>query len=113
MTPLRRRDLGRPTTVWGRPRSSFTRDLLVQRAGPETLGVEVRLGGVAADRRLDPVDRREPLVGQRAEDRVLDEGGTALSDGRPQPVVGLGDLGVQQLEVALHLGRRLGRYGDA
>ena len=44
------------------------------------LGVQVRLDRVAADRRLDPVDGREPLVLQRAEDRVLDEVRAALAD---------------------------------
>ena len=54
--------------------------VLVQRAGRQALGVQVRLRRVAADRGLDPVDRGEPLVLQRAEDRVLDEVRAALAD---------------------------------
>ena len=71
--------------------------LLVQRAGRQALGVQVGLRRVAPDRRLDPVDRGEPLVLQRAEDRVLDEVRAALADRGAQPVVGLGDLRVEQL----------------
>ena len=48
------------------------------------------------------------LVLQRAEDGVLDEVGSALADGVDEPLVGLGDLGVEQRQVAVDLGLRGG-----
>ena len=59
------------------------------------------------DRGRDPVQRRLPLVGQRPQDRVVDEVLAVAAAVGGEPPVGLGDLGVQQGEVAVHLVARL------
>ncbi|MFI2647884.1 hypothetical protein [Micromonospora fulviviridis] len=66
----------------------------------------LRALGDPADGRGDPVQRRGPLVGERPQDGVVDEVAVAGAV-RREPPVGLGDLAVQQGEVAVHLGARL------
>jgi membrane-associated protein len=82
--------------------------LLLDGAGGE--GIQARrLGRVAADGEGDPLQGRRALVGQRAEDRVLDEVGAALADRAGQPGVGLVDLGAELGQVPVDLGLRLRR----
>jgi hypothetical protein len=65
--------------------------------------------GAAADGDCDAVERGDPFVLERALDGVLHEVRAALARRCAQPLVGLGDLGVQQREVPVDLSPRRGR----
>src|SRR4051812_1259398 len=82
---------------------------LRERAGGQRVQSGGAFGG-AADGGGDAVDGGDAFVLEGAEDGVLDEVGSALSDGVDESLVGLGDLGVEVAEVAVDLG--LGGGGD-
>jgi membrane-associated protein len=100
-----RRQLAPPAQAGG---ASNGDQLLLKGAGGEGIQAD-RLGRVPADGDGDPLQGRRALVGQRAEDRVLDEVGAALADRAGQPGVGLVDLGAELGQVPVDLGLRLRR----
>src|SRR5262249_26011130 len=84
-------------------RVSAVRAVRAERARRE----RVEPGGLcrrAADGDGDAVDGRDPLVLEGSEDGVVDEVGSALSDGVVEAFVRFLDLGLEEGEVAVDLG---------